>query len=639
MCGITGFISKTIVNPNEVIINMTDKIYHRGPDSNGNWISEDGEIVLGHTRLSILDLSDSGSQPMTSHSGRYVIVFNGEIYNNQHLKAIVENDGLINWRGHSDTEIFIQSIEVLGLELTLKESNGMFAFAIWDKKMKSLTIARDRLGEKPLYYGKVNENFVFASDLASIEAFPGFENKIDRDALTLYFRYSAIPAPYSIYEGIKKLTPGCYVNIIESDFESKENAFYDIKNDSKSTNLSISPDDAVEKLDNLLSNAVQLQMQSDVPTGAFLSGGVDSSTVAALMQKQSKNSISTFSIGFDERKYNEAEYAKEVAKHLKTNHHDLYVTAKEVLNVIPELPCIYNEPFSDSSQIPTFLVSKIAKEKVTVCLTGDAGDELFCGYSRYKLAQDSWNKISKVPIPIRRLVSASIKNVPRNFAQNVFPAFNSINSHDRIDKFYKAADLLKEKNRVDFYHNGFLAHNYETESLVLGGKVPLSIYNSDLRSLKLDGYMSEMMLLDLMSYLPTDNLAKVDRASMAVSLETRIPMLDKNVVAFAQSLPLNLKYRNGVDKWVLREVLYKYVPQNLIDRPKMGFAVPLSDWIKGPLKDWGEELLNEKLLEEQGLFNVSLVRKKWDEHHKGLRNWQYQLWDLLNFQSWYFSRK
>ncbi|SNR76142.1 asparagine synthase (glutamine-hydrolyzing) [Lutibacter flavus] len=640
MCGITGFISTEKIDFKYTLKNMINELIHRGPDDQGFWIDEEEKVGLGHTRLSILDLSQAGHQPMISKSERYVIVFNGEIYNHLSIRSEIDTLEKVNWKGHSDTETLLSAIEIWGIEQTLNKCVGMFAFALWDKIDKSLLLARDRMGEKPLYYGWVNNNFVFGSELKSIKRFTGFKNEIDRNSLALYLRYSSIPEPYSIYENINKLESGCYLTYDYKQRKIRIKNYYSIEkisNQSCLNEFSLNDVEAVSKLESLLMDSVGLQMQADVPTGAFLSGGVDSTIIVALMQAQSKRKINTFSIGFEQKDYNEAEHARSVSKYLGTDHYDLYVSGQEVLDVIPLLPNMYCEPFSDSSQIPTYLVSKIAKEKVTVCLTGDAGDELFCGYNRYNLANKSWNKISKIPMPLRSMLGFGINAIPYDIWELLFQPFKKQNKKsqahfNKLDKFLKASLLLNSKNRKDFYHKGFMSHNNDVENWVLKSKLPKTIF--ELNDSAPSSYFSEMMKLDLMSYLPNDNLVKVDRAAMEVSLETRVPLLDHRIVEFALNLPLEFKLRDGVNKWILREVLYKHVPKKLIDRPKMGFAVPLASWLRGPLKDWGENLLNEKKLIQQGYFNATIIRRKWEEHISGKRNWHYQLWDVLIFQSW-----
>ena len=645
MCGITGFISQSSIDYNAVLLKMVEKLNHRGPDSHGVWYDNNHAIGFGHARLSIVDLSETGHQPMISFSKRYSMVFNGEIYNHNSIRETIELERTINWKGTSDTETILTAIEIWGIEKTIESCIGMFAIALWDSSEKQLTLIRDRMGEKPLYYGWVNENFVFASELSSIKSFPLFNNQINRDALMLYLRHCSIPDPYSIYENIYKLEPGCSIviklgkkEIIKKQYWSTEK----IANQNNSPTFIGTAHDAVQELEKLLKNAVKIQMQADVPIGAFLSGGVDSSAIVALMQSQSEKKVNTFTIGFDQKQYNEAEHAKKVAAHIGTNHHEAYMSNKEILDIVPLLPKIYSEPFSESSQIPTFLVSKIAKQKVTVSLSGDAGDELFCGYSRYQLADKSWSKISKIPYFVRKKVSSGINLFPQNFWQTVLQPLNSRKDKNGIqinpaDKLLKAAPLLAFKNRKEFYSKGFMTHNLDAINWVIGSKESNTIF--DTNSIQIDNYLSEMMTIDQLTYLTNNNLTKVDRAAMANSLETRVPMLDHNIVSFAHSIPIEYKLRDGVDKWVLREVLYKYVPKQLIERPKMGFGVPLAEWLRGPLRDWCENLINQKRLEEEGFFDAKIIRTKWQEHLSGKRNWENQLWDVMVFQDWLDEQK
>ena len=631
MCGIAGFIGK-VDNSVLKLTKMVHSIHHRGPDDHGIWLDEVPGMGLAHARLSVLDLSPAGHQPMHSDSGRFVMVFNGEIYNHHAIREELESAGGASWRGRSDTETLLAAIECWGLEATLKKTRGMFAIALWDKTEKTLSLARDRMGEKPLYYGWVNNNFVFASELKAIKALPDFNNAIDRSALALYLRYNSIPAPYSIYENIFKLEPGCVVLTKPGQREIQKSLYWSTSDafelgSKKPFNGSAT--EAVNQLEDVLKDAVVIQMQADVPLGAFLSGGVDSSTVVALMQAQSSQRVKSFSIGFESQAYNEAEHARAVAKHLGTEHHDLYVTSEDALRVIPLLPDMYDEPFADSSQIPTYLLSKIAKEKVTVSLSGDAGDELFGGYNRYIMTDRMWERISKVPMSIRHLSRKLITTIPPDtWSKSLgFIMRNSVNNIGA--KLHKGAGVLGCKGVDDLYTRLISQVNNPEDWLI-------DSLESDLSLPVLEGLLpiEKMMVYDLIGYLPTDILTKVDRATMATSLEARVPMLDPKVIEFAASLPLEYKIRNGVGKWVLREVLYKHVPKELIERPKMGFGVPLSEWLRGPLREWAEALLDEKRLLREGFFKTDLVRKTWREHLTGKRDWEHQLWSVLMFQAW-----
>ena len=645
MCGITGFIATKTLDYKNILDAMVLKMNHRGPDSKGIWFDENLRIGLGHSRLSIVDLSETGHQPMKSSSGRYLMVYNGEIYNHLDLRNQLNKNQHINWTGTSDTETLLAAIENWGLEKTIENCVGMFAIALVDTQTESLTLIRDRMGEKPLYYGWVNENFVFASELNPIKSFPLFNNQINRNAVALFLQHAAIPEPYSIYENIYKLESGGSITIDIKSGSTKKNRYWStqlLANQSALSPVSMSAESAVKKLEELLRNAVGLQMTADVPLGAFLSGGVDSSAIVALLQAQSETKVNTFSIGFEQKEYNEAEYAKKVAHYIGTNHHEVYISAKEVLEIVPQIPKIFTEPFSESSQIPTYLVSKIAKQKVTVSLSGDAGDELFCGYSRYQLANKSWNRISPIPLGIRKGIGKSIQSLPYGFLQSLLLPLKGLKDKNdvkinTVDKFLKASELLKFKDRKEFYNKGFMTHNLEAKNWVSKSQNLNTLFEEN--DIEIDNYFAEMMATDLVTYLPNNNLAKVDRAAMANSLETRVPFLDHRVVEFALSLPMEYKIRNGVDKWVLREVLYKYIPKSLIERPKMGFAVPLAFWLRGPLKDWCEHLLDQKRLDEEGFFNSLIVRTKWQQHLSGKRNWENQLWDVIVFQSWLDEQK
>lgn len=649
MCGFVGFMDESADNnaSDYLLSEMAKCIAHRGPDDEGIWLDQTNGIGMAHRRLSILDLSEAGHQPMTSASGRYVFAFNGEIYNYLDLRTKLKTEKDIKWRGHSDTETLLAGFEKWGIVPTLKKCIGMFAFALWDKQLKILTLGRDRLGEKPLYYGWINNVFFFGSELTAFKPHPKFKADINRDSLTLLLRYSSIPAPYSIYQNIFKLEPGNLISISASDHTMHKESYWgavDLMNHGLKNPFGGSPQMAVNELNELLMDAIGKQMISDVPLGAFLSGGVDSSTIAAMMQAQSTTKIKTFSIGFYDGAYNEAEHARQVAKHLGTDHYDLYVSSKDALDVIPRIPSIYSEPFADSSQIPTHLVAHIAKQKVTVSLSGDAGDELFGGYRRYKRANRSWNTINSIPLMLRTLGASSICSVSPSLLNSILSPLDHLESlgikpANWAYKLQKAATVLRCSNPISYYQQAFMSHNFNPKECVLFANEPPTLFNQAFGLLQSTNFMEQMMAMDMLTYLPSDILTKVDRAAMSVSLETRIPFLDHRVVEFAWSLPMEYKINNGIDKWVLREVLYKYVPKSMIERPKMGFAVPLANWLRGPLKDWTEALLDEKRLQEEHFFNVPLVRQKWQEHLSGHRNWQYQLWDILMFQAWLEKEK
>jgi asparagine synthase (glutamine-hydrolysing) len=650
MCGLTGFLGgdKTNFKKNSQQLKcMTDEIMHRGPDDEGFWIDEDYKVAIGHRRLSILDLSSAGHQPMHSTSGQYIIAFNGEIYNHLELRVRLndESNSVIEWNGHSDTETLLLCFEVWGVDVTLQAIKGMFVIALYDTKHNSLYLIRDRMGEKPLYYGWSGNTFLFGSELKSLKAFQGFSAEIDRNALALFLKYDYVPSPFSIYKGISKLSQGSYIKIsMVNDVWSQEcvsspNYYWSMNEVAKSgkgvNKFHGSDQDAIQKLDDLLYKSVKQQMISDVPLGAFLSGGIDSSVVVALMQKHSDRKVKTFTIGFNEKNYNEAEYAKKVALHLGTDHTELYITPVQALDVISRLSKIYDEPFADSSQIPTFLVSEMAKQHVTVSLSGDGGDELFGGYNRYFMANRIWKKIEKIPFTIRKLISRGITFLsPKawDFLINSTYKFlpSSLRMSHPADKIYKLSRILTLKN-IDEVYESLVSHWDNSFEVVIGSKKEANELDKDVDFLNPE---DGMMFLDSITYLPDDILVKVDRTAMSVSLETRAPFLDKDVVEFAWQLPFNMKIRDSQGKWVLRKVLDKYVPKELIDRPKMGFGVPIDSWLRDPLRDWAEDLLSEKRLKDDGYFHVESIREKWNEHLSGHRNWQYHLWSVLMFQMW-----
>lgn len=650
MCGFTGYLCHSCKIDVDLLTMVGNTIVHRGPDDSGIWCDNEAGIGLAHRRLAIVDLSPAGHQPMPSGSGRYVLAFNGEIYNHLLLRAELEEippgppllTGGVNWRGHSDTETLLAGFDAWGIEATIKKTIGMFAIAVWDKQTRQLTLGRDRLGEKPLYYGWQGQGqqavFLFGSELKALRAHPAFENRINRGALSLQLRHNYIPAPYSIYNGIAKLRPGCLLTVSLQQPVVKEWAYWStlqLAEAGVAQPFTGTANQAVDDLETLLKSAVQQQMMADVPLGAFLSGGVDSSLVVALMQAQSNKPVKTFTIGFDEQSYNEAIYAKAVAKHLGTDHTELYVTSAEAMAVIPSLPGLYDEPFSDSSQIPTFLVSQLAKQQVTVSLSGDAGDELFCGYNRYTMSAKLWHKLALLPLPLRKqLAKMLVRASPVQWDRlmGVLPLANTKRPINMGDKIHKGAAVMTSTTIDELYAN-FITHWADATSVVIDSvSLPTLITASpDLNGLNA---IERMMALDTMTYLPDDILTKVDRAAMGVSLETRVPFLDHRVVEFAWQLPLAIKLRDGQSKWPLRQILYRHVPKALIDRPKMGFGVPIDDWLRGPLRDWAEALLDETRLRQEGFFNPAPIRQKWSEHLSGQRNWQYHLWDVLMFQAW-----
>jgi len=637
MCGIVGYWDKRGANAS-VVEQMALRIQHRGPDGAGVWLNQSSDLAMAHRRLAIMDLTPAGHQPMMSPCERYTLVYNGEIYNHLELRADLEREGgHFDWCGHSDTETLLAALRHWGLEKTLQRINGMFAFALWDSQKKILFLARDRMGEKPLYYGRHNGCFLFGSELKSFRAHPHWQGEIDRDALALYMRHNAVPAPWSIYQGIKKLSPAHFVVITESGSQiSEPRCYWNLAQiaEQGAKNQVTDTKTLTDELDSLLRDAVLGCMASDVPLGAFLSGGFDSTMVAALMQAQSSRPVKTFTIGFNEQGYNEAVHAKAVAKHLGTDHTELYVTPEEATAVIPRLPTIWDEPFSDSSQIPTLLVSELARQHVTVSLSGDGGDELFCGYNRYTQGYQIWSKLRLLPAPLRQLIASLMKVFPGAPLEYLFSFLpKRLQIPHLADRLPKLAGVITQKSAEAYYQN-LISHWKNPDQLVLGSTEPRTIFNRSEQHPKLADFREQMMYLDSMTYLPDDILTKVDRASMAVSLEARVPLLDHRVVEFAWKVPMSLKYRDGKGKWLLREVLYRYVPRELMDRPKMGFGVPIEHWLRGPLRDWAEALLDEKRLREEGFFDPAPIRKMWHEHISGKRRWHYYLWDVLMFQQW-----
>ena len=635
MCGITGFWSDEA--PDKAIAEkMAMQIAHRGPDGAGVWTDKKSGLALAHRRLSIIDLSAAGHQPMYSPCERYSLVYNGEIYNHLDLRAdLAREGGAFDWRGHSDTETLLAALRHWGVEGALKRLNGMFAFALWDAAERVLFLARDRMGEKPLYYGRCNDVLMFGSELKALSAHPRWNGQLDRDALALYMRHNYVPAPWSIYRGIRKLPPAHFIAITECGQTLAEpQCYWDIKQIASGDVSSASPEELTDELEVLLRDAIGRRMAADVPLGAFLSGGIDSTTVAALMQAQSAKPIKTFSIGFREEGYDEAKHARAVAEHLGTDHTELYVTPQEAIAVIPDLPTMYDEPFSDSSQIPTYLVSKLARQHVTVSLSGDGGDELFYGYSRYFLAQSIWQRLCRLPMPARQALASVIMHLPAQtldrMQRGLPQRFQFSRLADRLPKF---AEILRSPDNQTLYRS-IVSHTKDPEKLVLGAHEPDTVLSVPDALPPLPGMGEQMMLLDMLTYLPDDILTKVDRASMAVSLEARVPLLDHRLVEFAWRVPTNLKYRNMQGKWLLKQVLYRHVPREMMERPKMGFGVPIQHWLRGELRDWAEELLDEKRLREDGIFDAAQVRHWWEEHLNADPRWHAYLWDVLMFQAW-----
>jgi asparagine synthase (glutamine-hydrolysing) len=646
MCGIAGAFlrgagSRADLDP--VVNAMACAIEHRGPDDSGVFIDERAGLSLGFRRLSIIDLSPAGHQPMQSASGRFVLIYNGEVYNYEAIRAELEGDGPIAWRGHSDTEVMLAAVERWGLDGALSRFIGMFAIALWDRAEQTLHLIRDRLGVKPLYYSFAGEAVLFGSELKAIAAHPRFHGEIDRDVVGLYARYSYVPAPYTIYRDTWKLPPGCVLSVKLDGVCPEPRAYWDLQEVAPraiASRFRGNDDDALEALDALVADAVRLRMVADVPLGVFLSGGIDSSLIAAAMQAQNSSPVKTFSIGFRESLYDEAQYAAAVARHLGTAHTELYVTPREAQDVIPLLPRMYDEPFADSSQIPTYLVSKLARQSVTVSLSGDGGDELFAGYHRYFLGQKLLRGVARVPRALRPPAGAALRAVPvwmwnrlLSPESRIMPrALRRDRAGERLHKFARA---MNDRSDDALYYEIVS----QWSNVVPGARpLPIAITSRAARAPIADT-IERMMFFDQLSYLPDDILVKVDRASMAVSLEAREPLLDHRLVELAWSLPLSMKIRDGKGKWILRKLLTRYVPEALIERPKMGFGLPIDQWLRGPLRGWAEELLDARRLSQDGYFDAHEVRAKWDEHLGGRGEWQQPLWTILMFQAWLAERR
>jgi asparagine synthase (glutamine-hydrolysing) len=614
----------------QLVGTLAARLIHRGPDDKGVWVDGDAGIALGHRRLAILDLSPAGHQPMISASGRYVIAFNGEIYNHLELRKELDLFGSVPvWRGHSDTETMLAAFERWGIAPALGKMVGMFAFALWDRQRRTLTLARDRLGEKPLYYGWQGDVFLFGSELKALRSHPAFLAEVDRSALTLYMHCGYIPAPASIYRNVFKLPPGTYVQIAVTEVSGtlpEPRSYWSLRQavERGATDPYRGSDtDAVAELGAHLTRAISLQRIADVPLGAFLSGGVDSSTIVALMQASTSHPVKTYTVGYHESDYSEARYAQAVAKHLGTDHTELFITGREALEVVPRLPGLYDEPFGDSSAIPAFLISSFARRHVTVALSGDGGDELFGGYTRYQRTSDIWRVIRHIPYPLRSAAASGIHawRVVRNGAPTGEPI-------DRL-ALYLSATTLEECYAAQ------ISRLPGVQGLVISGSaaahesraVPNSFHPGS-------GGFDEMMYTDTARYLPDDILAKVDRASMSVSLEVRVPMLDHRVLEFAWRLPPKMKVRDRQGKWLLKQLLRKYLPASMIQRPKMGFGVPVGQWLRGPLREWGEDLLSDDRLRTEGFLNPQVVRRYWHRHLGANRAESDTLWQILAFQAW-----
>ena len=675
MCGFAGlYLGRQFdaENINEVVTNMTNALEHRGPDDFGTWLDARDGIAFGHRRLAIVDTSPLGHQPMSSKDDQYMIVLNGEIYNHNQLRSELQIlNPNIAWTGHSDTETLLAAFEYWGIEKTLKKSVGMFAIALWETASKKLYLIRDRFGEKPLYYGWIDDGqngkiFAFGSELKSFKAYPNFSNTVCRTALKQYFRYMYVPSPYSIYSDIYKLEAGCMICIdgtppqtppkeilhpLEAMPQKYKNfsieRWYSLKEKIVKNSMQHFQDEteAISTLEEQLVETIKIQSEADVPLGAFLSGGVDSSTIVALMQENQSKPVQTFTIGFEDKKFDESPYAHAVAKHLGTEHHELFVSSSDAQSLIPNLPKLYDEPFADSSQIPTHFVSMAAKKEVTVSLSGDAGDELFGGYNRYLFAPKLWNKVQWMPFAARRVMGNSLAFLSIDAWDKIGQAFNSMNPGSRSisqlgDKVHKTALRFKTVQSIDELYKNLVCEWPNVDELVIAdvsnypSQQIINTLEDPLPELGMDDAESRMMYWDAMTYMTDDILCKVDRAAMGVSLETRVPFLDHRIAEIAWRTPLKIKIKNNQGKWPLREILYKRVPRELIERPKAGFGIPLGDWLRGPMKEWAEALIEPNRLAAEGFLNPELVHLIWHEHQQQKRNWSFKLWSILMFQSW-----
>jgi asparagine synthase (glutamine-hydrolysing) len=638
MCGIAGFLAASFQGSpdqlKDIAQAMNTSLQHRGPDDQGLWTDAEAGVALAHRRLSIVDLSPAGHQPMISADGRFIIIYNGEVYNPEEIRPQLVARG-VHFRGHSDTEVMLESFAAFGIEATVKRLIGMFTIVVWDRRERTLTLIRDRLGIKPLYWAKFGGLFLFGSELKALRAHPGWTPCIDRGAVASFMRHNYIPAPRTIYEGVQKLEPGTILTLPwhgEPHIERFWNAI-DVARRGIADPIHASDAELTDQMEDLLKDAVQRRMIADVPVGAFLSGGIDSSTVVALMQAANSGAVKTYTIGFDLPGYDEATHAAAIAKHLGTQHTNMTVTAQQALDVIPRLPELYDEPFADSSQIPTYLVSALTRQHVTVALSGDGGDELFAGYNRYQFTTRFWSGLSLLPRSARHGMATALTRLSvdqwsrllRFLPEHVRPVQIG-------DKLHKLASVLDLDNESALYRR--LVSHWDPAELLPDAPEAKGILWDASMDEKFPNPLDRMQLLDILTYLPDDILTKVDRASMAVALEARVPLLDHRVVEFSWRLPRNAKIRGRTTKWLLRQVLYRHVPKALVERPKMGFGIPLGEWLRGPLRDWAEALLSEKRLREAGLLNATLVRQRWQEHLSGRRNWQHQIWDALMLEAW-----
>ncbi|MEM6942487.1 MAG: asparagine synthase (glutamine-hydrolyzing) [Pseudomonadota bacterium] len=643
MCGITGFLGQPGVLAQDAVERrvdaMTGRLAHRGPDSAGIWADADAGIALGHRRLAIIDISPAGHQPMASPSERYWLTYNGEFYNHLEIRRELEAAGPVEWRGGSDTETFLAAVEQWGIEGATRRMVGMFAFAIWDRESRRLTLGRDRFGEKPLYYGwqgtGADRVLLFGSELKALNSHPAAARRVRRDAVVQFMRHSYVGGRHCIYEGLAKVEPGTLVTVSVERPEPQITRYWSGIEAATAPDLDLSPEEAVDRLEALLLDAVGLQMMSDVPLGAFLSGGIDSSTITALMQHLAKRPVKTFSIGFEVPRYDEAAHARAVAEHLGTEHTELYVGDAELRAIVPRLPEMFDEPFADGSQIPTHLVAQLARQQVTVALSGDGGDELFCGYDRFRQFGPGAHRLHALPLPLRRLFAGTVDRLPAGAINGLAGLVRPVaeGREPPAQRLVRLADYTRSRDVFEL-HRLLVSHVRRPQALVLGGSEPEDQLTAPDPALAALPPSERMMALDMIAYLPDDILHKVDRATMACGLEARAPLLDHRVAEFAWRLPLDLKLRGGVQKWALRQVLYRHVPAALIDRPKMGFEVPVGAWIRGPLKPWAEALIEPSRLAREGWLQPDAVARLWQEHQSKRCAWGKQLWNVLMFQAW-----
>lgn len=639
MCGISGFldIRSGADGPSfdGVLRRMTDALQHRGPDDSGYWVDHESGVGLGHRRLSIVDLSPAGHQPMVSQCGRFVIAYNGEVFSHAEMRVELQAAGCA-FRGRSDTEVMLEAISRWGLDATLPRLIGMFAIALWDRQDRSLTLVRDRVGIKPLYWFHEGGLTVFGSELKALREHPGWDPQLDRDAIGAFMRHNYIPAPFSAYRNVRKLEAGCYVEIARGR-APRQVRFWDMREVARNglrQRRRLSDVQVVDEMETLLRDAVRRRMVADVPLGALLSGGIDSSLVTALMQAQSSQRVRTFSIGFAEAGFDEAPFARMIAQHLGTDHTELYMEPAHALDIIPRLADLWDEPFADSSQIPTYLVCELTRRHVTVVLSGDGGDEVFCGYTRYMLGQQLWSRMHRLPPFVRQVLARMVRSVSPGtwdrLATLIPTQARPSNTGTRAHAF---ANNLDRADPEEVYLQ-LLSHWHDPDAIVLGTREAKGrLWDADARTL-VPNFVERMQYIDTLTYLPDDILTKVDRASMAVGLEARVPLLDHRVIEAAWRSPLDTKFRDGRGKWMLRQILARYVPLHMFERPKMGFGVPIDRWLRGPLRDWAENLLDEGRLRSQALLNPAPIRARWQAHVEGGANWAYPLWNVLMLQAW-----